>query len=632
MDKTLKIWRGPLAATLLLVLLVVVASFVATNRINQMEKETCFTRLTEEAGELARGIEQTMRNDREKLTLIAEIMADSPQDMEKFLNQYQNTGNFFSRLELLLPDDSVVTADGSRLDVSGQLSFAEQASLGSHLSDREEGLHGEGLVVRHYVPVVKDGTTIAMLFGVIELGTLRQELPYKPYGGQAAVYVIDGATGDFLIDTWHAGEEPGNIWEFGTRKMADGYDDTQLREELIEGKSNFVVFLSNTTKEYLYFYYAPLNINQWRIALSVPEDLAFAEARSIRRLLDLLLIAEGIAFIIYICWMIFYVQKETGEKQRQLDALNDIYQVEKLLFNAHEHPENVTQSLEIIGRMLPARRVAFTMLEREEGNPGYLWEEGDPSSLGAALLDSAPALAAQFARGKKEITAHSLSEVQAIVPGAPAEMGDLVSIPVEDADGVLRGILSASGLSKHTGYPAMLRSVGFSYSLLCSNTLTYHQMQRQGTEDALTGLYNRNRYEQDLSRIAGECNAGLCCVFIDVNGLHELNNSKGHEAGDHMLQAVARQLRAFLCCQRIYRVGGDEFIVFAVDGDPNDILRRSEKVTAALEQEGYHISVGMDWMPAPVEHLDLLVKTAEKRMYDAKQAYYRNQPEDRRVR
>ena len=629
---TFKSWRGPLAATLILVVLVAVASFLVTNRINHEEEKLCFARLAEEAGKLSSDFEQTMSNDREKLTLIAEIMADNPEEIEKFLGLYQDTGNFFSRLELLLPGNRVVTADGTVSDVTGQLSFEEEAARGAHVTDREEGLHGEGLVVRHYVPVVHDGETIAMLCGVIKLGSLMQALPDAPYSGQAAVYIIDGATGDFLLDTWHTGAELGNIWDLGSRPMADGYDDAQLRRGVVEGESNFVLFISNTTKEYLYFYYTPLSINQWRVALSVPEDVVFAEARSIRNLMDVFLVIEGIAFVIYICWMILYVRRETGEKQRQLDALNYIYDVEKLLFNAHEHRENVSRSLEVIARMLPARRVAFTMLEREGENTGYLWEEGGQSPLGTALLDIAPDLAAYFAGGKEEAVAHSLPEVRTLVPAAPDNMVDLVAVPLEDHSGVLRGILSASGLSRHAGNAAMLRSVGFSYALLCGNTRTYQKMQRQGTVDVLTGLYNRNRYEQDLTCIARECSTGLCCMFVDVNGLHELNNREGHSAGDRMLKAVARELRAGFGNDRAYRVGGDEFILFAVDTEEAEILRRSETMSAALEREGYHISVGIAWTPAPVDHLDLLIKCAEKQMYAVKSAYYQGQAHDRRAR
>ena len=101
-------------------------------------------------------------SDREQLTVIAAVMADRTEEMEKTLGMYQDMGSF-SRLELLLPGDQVITETGARVDAAGRLSFAEEAALGAHVSGKEQGLHGEGFGVRHYVPVKCDGKTAAML-------------------------------------------------------------------------------------------------------------------------------------------------------------------------------------------------------------------------------------------------------------------------------------------------------------------------------------------------------------------------------------------------------------------------------------------------------------------------------------
>ena len=53
--------------------------------------------------------------------------------------------------------------------------------------------------------------------------------------------------------------------------------------------------------------------------------------------------------------------------------------------------------------------------------------------------------------------------------------------------------------------------------------------------DLLTGLFNRNSYEQKLKTYSSMCNQVLPCVYVDVNGLHELNNTRGHAAEDKML-------------------------------------------------------------------------------------------------
>ena len=59
-----------------------------------------------------------------------------------------------------------------------------------------------------------------MLYGVGDLKVLPEKAESTAYGGQAAVYVADGATGDFLVDTWH--DTLGNIRDLGKRESKSG--------------------------------------------------------------------------------------------------------------------------------------------------------------------------------------------------------------------------------------------------------------------------------------------------------------------------------------------------------------------------------------------------------------------------
>ena len=101
----------------------------------------------------------------------------------------------------------------------------------------------------------------------------------------------------------------------------------QLKQGVMDGDSRYVVFVSKTAGEYLHFYYKPTGINEWRIAVSVPESVVFESADTIGRILNLFLVFELICFIVYFLWMACYVRKVTGEKQRRLETLNYIYDV-----------------------------------------------------------------------------------------------------------------------------------------------------------------------------------------------------------------------------------------------------------------------------------------------------------------
>ena len=373
-------WGRPMTVTAILIALIISVSCGVSAWINHREEERSFERLYEEAGGIADEIEYNMKNDREELEMIAAVVASyndlGSKELWSLLDSYTTIG-MMSRVEMLLPDNTVITKGGQRIDAEGRLSFSEEASLREHISDRETDLTGdEEYIVRHYVPVKKDNETIAMLYGVIELGTLPDSIANKPYDGDAAIYVIDGETGDFLVDTWHPGET-GNIWALGERKMAPGYFQNQLKQGLIDGKDGYVVFVSASIGEYLYFCYKPMNINQWRIALSVPEDVVFQNADEIKGAMNYAFIFEIICFILYFLWNSRYFRSVTDEKQRKLETINYMYDVENLLFNAYEKQENIATALEKIAYILSAERVCFWMVGRSREGKRFIWQRDE---------------------------------------------------------------------------------------------------------------------------------------------------------------------------------------------------------------------------------------------------------------
>lgn len=154
-----------------------------------------------------------------------------------------------------------------------------------------------------------------------------------------------------------------------------------------------------------------------------------------------------------------------------------------------------------------------------------------------------------------------------------------------------------------------------------------HAKEKLATTDLLTNLKNRNAYEQILAQYEEDTPAGLSFVYADVNGLHELNNSQGHAAGDKMLQIVAKVFVEYFGQEHVYRIGGDEFLIF-VEANSDKV---SEKALAAKEkviEAGYHVSVGT----ASGGNVASVVKAAELRMYEDKKRYYMSQGDRRKMR
>lgn len=154
------------------------------------------------------------------------------------------------------------------------------------------------------------------------------------------------------------------------------------------------------------------------------------------------------------------------------------------------------------------------------------------------------------------------------------------------------------------------------------NFVIKDRMTHLASFDQLTRLQNRNAYELSLPGYPARAAASLSCVYLDANGLHELNNQKGHDAGDRMLKTVANALSGQFGSGDCFRVGGDEFIAFAPDVSPAELERKTAALRRTMEKSGYHASLGVS--TRSVDGLDMytLVKAAEKAMYQDKSEFY----------
>lgn len=163
------------------------------------------------------------------------------------------------------------------------------------------------------------------------------------------------------------------------------------------------------------------------------------------------------------------------------------------------------------------------------------------------------------------------------------------------------------------------------------------ELKKMSEHDVMTGLRNRRAYSETIEAFLKKAPEDCCVLMADVNGLKEVNDTRGHKAGDELLIGTADCLRrAFEGDDRIFRIGGDEFCVIA-EVSPETMERdiaTFERLTA--EWRGNHIdrlSVACG-MACSRDHqaIEDLVREADQRMYECKERYYMMSGKDRRKR
>lgn len=149
------------------------------------------------------------------------------------------------------------------------------------------------------------------------------------------------------------------------------------------------------------------------------------------------------------------------------------------------------------------------------------------------------------------------------------------------------------------------------------------ELQALSETDSLTGLNNRNSYEWRVKAYKDIYSRSICCIYIDVNGLHEINNAKGHTAGDKMLCEVADIVQRYFGNRHSYRIGGDEFVVFVFDVSLADINKRIERTKQEIADKKYHVAIGHDFSSERISDISPLIASAELNMYKNKDEYYK---------
>ena len=167
-------------------------------------------------------------------------------------------------------------------------------------------------------------------------------------------------------------------------------------------------------------------------------------------------------------------------------------------------------------------------------------------------------------------------------------------------------------------------SACFSMALYNKNYLNSTKLI--ATTDSLTGALNRVAYKNDLRVLETEKSTNVACVYIDVNELHLINNKYGHATGDEMLIYIANTLKDVFYGYNVYRMGGDEFLVFCKNITPDIIKANIERLNKELSLRKYHVAAGVSFRTQNID-IEEMVKEAEVRMYESKAEYYQKTKE-----
>ncbi len=281
-----------------------------------------------------------------------------------------------------------------------------------------------------------------------------------------------------------------------------------------------------------------------------------------------------------------------------------------------------------IGRSLQAERVLiFEEQPDQTVSATYEWYQEDLQPMAPTVqhipMDSLRPLYAAFDAKQMAI----IEDAQAFVRAHPGFTPHLSGVRR-----LVSGHLTQSG--KSLGFTEVVNPSALAFksaSLLLStltlflasmlrNRDTFRSLERLSTTDQLTGAGNRRGFTEYIRAVPD--GIFLAFIFGDLNGLKRINDTQGHEAGDHLLQQAVRHMKALSGDNAVFRMGGDEFMVIARNASEQQAQQLVRELLARYRSSGISMALGVVVCQTPIANIDEVLSQADREMYTDKERIY----------
>ena len=197
----------------------------------------------------------------------------------------------------------------------------------------------------------------------------------------------------------------------------------------------------------------------------------------------------------------------------------------------------------------------------------------------------------------------------------------LIAVPLLSKDGAPIGVIRVDNPKINLDAPRLLRSVSNFVVDGISKRAMLDKLDKLSYNDTLTGLFNRNRYTEQIREFQKKPPATLGIIYLDIDGLKRANDTYGHAFGDALLTRTA-DLLVKGCPYDVYRIGGDEFVVLCPEIAQEDFQFLTERLRKAFKKEGdLSVSIGTKWTTGAIDAMEQVVD-ANHLMDMEKQSYY----------
>lgn len=215
------------------------------------------------------------------------------------------------------------------------------------------------------------------------------------------------------------------------------------------------------------------------------------------------------------------------------------------------------------------------------------------------------------------------------------EITSLIAAPIF-LDNKLAGYIGIDNYNsekiKNSSYLLLSMSIFLSYAIRHRNHVD--MLHRLSYHDLLTNALNRNAFMDVLSQFRPGQYASAGIIYIDINGMKEINDFYGHHQGDKILITTVAKVFNLFKPDELFRIGGDEFVIITYDLTETDFYEKFNllrNIFCKKTNLPFSIATGSCWVKSPSD-LNSLLQQADSAMYTDKKKFYYGKEKTSRYR
>lgn len=624
----------------LLVMILILALTVTTYHISfKQEEESCYNRLENASNAIIQSIQNRMQDDLNYLRLIGKDFSDEDhlptyEEYTSRLSTFEDV-SLFERVDLSMQNNTMYTMHKDVQPIQSNDFLTLNAD-----TEYMDLVHTDPLTnkksVNYYVPIQQNDSVVAYLVGVIQCDTLDEKFYTQIYSGKTQNLIIDTTDGQVVMNNQ-------DILDYDTFST-NGCKLLSPKKDVIKQihalKSGVVVFEQEGIKKYLI--YKPIKVYNWELIVIVNEDVAFASALTLKKNYMVMVICEVVILLLYCGFYITKVRKiskKSNEFEKDLNVSHTLIQCVRKLSNGTNQKNAIDDILKIICEFYQAERCYVLDLDFEHKQANGIYEYGNRhddihiDKMVRLCLEHMDLVNQFFEHQKSYYIEDVTQEIPSTSPIYSSfisqKIQSIIIVPFVD-DQQIKGVFAVDNPKQNYYQKDFLESLCFFIKTAMAREKEKKYLQNLSYVDSLTYAQNRNHFNEYIEKNRRKELHLVGVIYLDLNGLKEINDKMGHLAGDTLIISASYALQEIFA-DNSYRIGGDEFVVIEQDVLESEFYSKYEKLLARMKGLEISVATGYVWKEN-CSNLTEILKEADQKMYEDKKRYYSIAQNDRRRR